>query len=228
MATRLCTGKFQAAVRIQESMTARMEKSALLWLAQRTPNWINSDHLTALGFLAMLAAGGAYSLARWDARWLWVVSALLVLNWYGDSLDGTLARFRNCQRPRYGFYVDHAVDATGTLALLGGLATSGMMSPWVAVGLLVSFYLLFIEVCLATYTLGEFKISAGVFGPTELRLLLIAGNVRAFFSPTVHVFGYDALLFDIGGLCGIVGMLAIFLWQTAQHTIQLYREEPLA
>lgn len=220
--------EFRPATRIQESALASLEKKTLRWLAARTPRAINSDHLTCLGFGAMLAAGAAYAVSALNPQWLWTASALIVVNWYGDSLDGTLARSRKQQRPRYGFYVDHVVDAIGTLALFTGLALSGLMSPWIAVGLLVSYYLLFIEVSLATYALGRFQISVAAFGPTELRLLLIAGNIRAFFAPTASIGGHDFLLFDIGGLCGIIGMTAVFVFQAISHTLQLYREEPIS
>src|SRR3954462_9796191 len=122
---------FNDAKRIQESILARSERRLLIWMAERTPRWINSDHLTALGALGMAAAGASYWAAGWDRRWLFAVVAGLALNWLGDSLDGTLARVRRQQRPRYGFYLDHVLDAFGTSFLLGGLALSGYISPLV-------------------------------------------------------------------------------------------------
>jgi archaetidylinositol phosphate synthase len=219
--------RFRPAKRIHESVLAGVEKKALIWMAKRTPRWINSDHLTSLGLLAMFAAGGAYWAARWDSRWLWVASAAIVLNWLGDSLDGTLARVRDQQRPRYGFYVDHVVDAIGTLALFGGLAASGIMSWTIAAAVVVAYFLLFIEVGLATHTLGEFKISAGMFGPTELRLLLLAGNAKAAAGAHVHLLGQAFLLYDVGGTCAVIGMVSIFLHRTVEHTITLYKQETL-
>ena len=164
--------RFRDAKRIQESFTARLEKKVLLWLAQRTPSWINSDHLTVLGLLSMAGAGAAYWWSKTDRLGLLIVVLCLALNWLGDSLDGTLARFRNRSRPRYGFYVDHIVDAFSALFLLGGLALSDHMSPAIALGLLIAYLLLSIEVYLATYTIGEFKISYFRMGPTELRIVL--------------------------------------------------------
>jgi archaetidylinositol phosphate synthase len=119
---------FQEAKREQVGFLAPMEKRALVWLAHRAPKWINSDHLTALGLLSLFGAGLSYSYARYSHAGLSLATAFLALNWLGDSLDGTLARVRNRQRPRYGFYVDHMVDAFGTFFLLGGLALSGYMS----------------------------------------------------------------------------------------------------
>ena len=111
--------------RIQESFLAGVEKKALIWLAERTPRFINSDHLTALGFAGQLAAGLFYALSRYNRYYLLAVIACLAVNWFGDSLDGTLARVRQQQRPRYGFYLDHMVDTFGAVAMMGGLALSG-------------------------------------------------------------------------------------------------------
>jgi phosphatidylglycerophosphate synthase len=219
--------RFREAKRIQQSFLAIAEKKALLWLAGRTPSWINSDHLTALGLLAMLVAGIGYWWSRTNRAGLIVVIASLAVNWLGDSLDGTLARFRNCPRPRYGFYVDHVVDAFSALFLLGGLALSGYMSPWIALGLLISYLMLSIEVYLASYTLGDFKISYFGMGPTELRILLSVGNAALFWKPISHLAGRTYRLFDVGGTLGIAGMLLILLISVVQNTVRLYRREPL-
>ena len=115
-------------------MLATIEKKTLIWLAQRMPAWVNSDHLTLLGFVAMFAAGLCYWAASCDRADLIAVIVALAVNWFGDSLDGTLARVRNRLRPRYGFYVDHITDAIGTFFLMGGLALSSYMSPYIALG----------------------------------------------------------------------------------------------
>src|SRR3954453_15148739 len=143
--------KFQDAERKQLSMLAALEKRTLIWLAHRLPPWVNSDHLTLLGFVAMIGAGVGYCAASWDKRALLAVTGALAVNWFGDSLDGTLARVRNRLRPRYGFYVDHITDAIGTFFLMGGLALSGYMNPFIALGLLVAYLLLSIEAYLTTY-----------------------------------------------------------------------------
>jgi len=219
--------RFREAKRVQQSFLAGAEKKALLWLAERTPAAINSDHLTVLGLAAMAGAGAGYWWSKTNPAGLAVVILCLAVNWLGDSLDGTLARFRNCPRPRYGFYVDHIVDAFGALFLLGGLGLSGHMSPFVAAGLLVAFLMLSIEVYLASYTLGDFKISYFRMGPTELRLLLCAGNVALLYKSAAHLFGRAWRLFDIGGTVGISGMLLILAISVAQNTAKLYRREPL-
>lgn len=218
---------FREADRAQLSFLASSEKRALLWLAHRMPGWVNSDRLTLLGFAAMFAAGGCYWMASWNSAGLLGVIAALVVNWFGDSLDGTLARVRQRQRPRYGFYVDHITDAIGTAALMTGLALSGYMTPYIALGLLILYFLLSIEVYLATYTIGTFHMSFWKFGPTELRLLLCTGNIALFYWPRVQLFGEEFLLFDVGGVIGVVGMVAMLAWSALRHTIALYRAERL-
>src|SRR5438270_4058413 len=147
---------FQEATRIQQSFVTKVEKRVLLWLAKRTPEKVNSDHLTVLGGVGMFLAGASYGLSRYSHYGLLLSCVFLAINWLGDSLDGTLARYRNRQRPRYGFYVDHVIDAVGTFFLLGGMALSEIMSAPIAIGLLIVYLLLMIEVCLATYTIGVF------------------------------------------------------------------------
>jgi archaetidylinositol phosphate synthase len=218
---------FRPAERHHHSVLASIEKRTLIWLANRMPRWVNSDHLTILGFVSLLAVGLSYWYSRYSRAGLILVMVFFVLNWFGDSLDGTLARVRNRQRPRYGFYVDHVLDACGSLFVFAGLALSGYMSERVAVGLLVAYFLLSIETYLATYTVGKFHLSVGAFSPTELRLLLIAGNIALFFKPVSTLFGRQYLLFDVGGTIGIIGMGVALLWSIVRHTLYLYRAEKL-
>src|SRR5689334_9941630 len=150
---------FQEAERAQFSFLAPVEKRCLIWLANRAPAWIHSDHLTALGLLALVAAGLCYWYSRSNPAALLLVIVCLAVNWAGDSLDGTLARVRNKQRPRYGFYVDHILDALGMSALMAGLALSGYLSLLIAGAFLIAYLLLSIEIYLATYTIGTFHLS---------------------------------------------------------------------
>ncbi|HLH16740.1 MAG TPA: CDP-alcohol phosphatidyltransferase family protein [Bryobacteraceae bacterium] len=219
--------QFVGAPRVHTALTAAAEKRLLIWLARRTPRAVGPDHLTALGFAAQLLAGAAYALAGRDARALALVNVFLFLNWLGDSLDGTLARVREQQRPRYGFYVDHLADAFGALALMGGLACSGFVHAPVAAGMLAGYYVLAIESYLATYTLGRFHLSQGIFGPTELRFLLMLGNAVLFWRPYASLFGRQFLLFDVGGIVAVAGMAAMAVATGARHTAALYREETL-
>src|SRR6266699_1317481 len=220
---------FKSAVRQQESLLAPLEKKTLLWLARRMPAWVNSDQLTLLGFLGMILAGVCYFLAKWNALALIGAVVCLAVNWAGDSLDGTLARVRDKQRPRYGFYVDHVVDSLGALFLLGGLALSSFMSHGIAIGLLIVYLLLSCEVYLATYTLGKFHISYWKFSPTELRILLAVGNLALFLNPGagLTLFGGRYSLFDIGGAVGIVGMALMLAVSVIRHTRALYLAEPV-
>lgn len=197
-------------------------------IAGHLPAWVNSDHLTALGFVSLIGVGASYAYARWSHAGLWLAIAFFVLNWFGDSLDGTLARVRQRQRPRYGFYVDHVLDACGSVFVFAGLAISGYMSERVAVGLLIAYFLLSIEVYLATYTVGKFQLSFAMFSPTELRLLLIAGNIALLRGPNAIIAGKQYLLFDVGGVIGIAGITIALLYSIVKHTTHLYREERLS
>ncbi|HLX42448.1 MAG TPA: CDP-alcohol phosphatidyltransferase family protein [Bryobacteraceae bacterium] len=197
-------------------------------IAGHLPAWVNLDHLTALGFVSLIGVGASYAYARWSHAGLWLAITFLVLNWFGDSLDGTLARVRQRQRPRYGFYVDHVLDACGSVFVFAGLAISGYMSERVAVGLLIAYFLLSIEVYLATYTVGKFQLSFAMFSPTELRLLLIAGNIALLRGPNAIIAGKQYLLFDVGGVIGIGGITIALLYSIVKHTTHLYREERLS
>jgi phosphatidylglycerophosphate synthase len=218
---------FTPAHRINQALTASVEKRALRWMAHRAPRWLTSDQLTLLGLSAQVGAGIGYALSRYNRYALLVVILCLVLNWFGDSMDGTLARVRCQPRPRYGFYVDHMVDIFGSVALMGGLGFSGFLHWQTAIAMLIGFLLLSSESYLATYTLSRFQLSQGIFGPTEIRILLILGNLALVHSPYSTVFGHTVLLFDLGGTIAAVGMFATAIFVTVRHTVQLYREEPL-
>lgn len=216
---------FVPAIRIQRSLVAAAEKRILTWLAIRIPSWINSDHLTLLGFLSQCMVGVCYALSRSNPDMLLVGIFFLALNWLGDSLDGTLARVRNGQRPRYGFYVDHITDTIAAFFLMGGLAISGYVHPGISLGMLVAFLMLSIEAYLATYTLGEFQLSHWKFGPTEIRILLAIGNVSLLKHATIKILDRPVLLFDLSGLIAIAGMGVMLIASVIRHTKQLYKEE---
>ncbi len=213
--------------RVQDSWMARSEKKLLVIFAEHTPRGITPDHLTGLGFLAQVGAGVFYAVAAFNRYALLLVVACLALNWLGDSLDGTLARVRQRTRPRYGFYVDHMVDTLGAVFMMGGLALSGYMHPAIAIGLLIAFLMLSIQSYLAANTLGEFRLSFWRFGPTELRILLAIGNVALLWRPLVHFRGDQYRLFDVGGAIGLIGMMAMLIFFTAQNALRLFREERL-
>ena len=219
---------FTPAVRVQTSLLARAEKTVLVWLANHTPSWISPDALTLLGFVSQCAAGFCYVIARRNSNALLCGVVCLALNWLGDSLDGTLARIRRRERPRYGFYVDHIADTLAAFFLMGGLALSGYIQPGIAVGMLIAFLMLSIESYLATYSLGYFKLSHWKLGPTEIRILLACGNLALLRHSTIKPFGQPVLLFDLGGSIAIVGMALMLVTSTVSHTISLYREEQIS
>jgi len=218
---------FTNARRVNQALTAKLEKRVLMWMAERAPNWVSSDQLTLLGLGAQIGAGVCYALTPYNRRALLLVILCLALNWLGDSLDGTLARVRRQERPRYGFYVDHMVDIVGAVALMCGLGCSGLLHWPVAMAMLITFLILAGESYLATYTLGRFQLSQGIFGPTELRILLVLGNLAALRNPYSTVLGHKMLLFDLGGGIAATAMAALVLMITMRHTAQLYRQEPL-
>ena len=217
---------FRDARRVNQALTARMEKRALTWMAERTPLWVTSDGLTLVGLGAQMGAGICYALTRWDRRALLLAIVCLALNWLGDSLDGTLARVRRQERPRYGFYVDHMVDIVGAVALMCGLGASGLLHWATAMAMLVAFLVLADESYLATYTLSRFQLSQGIFGPTEIRILLAVGNLAALRRPYATVFGHRWLLFDVGGTIAAAAMAMMAIGVAVRHIAQLYRQEP--
>lgn len=219
---------YHDAVRLQTSVLAAAEKRLLVRIAGRLPAWITPDHLTALGGLAMLGAGASYWLSARHSAGLVLAVVCLGVNWFGDSLDGTVARVRGCQRPRYGFYVDHVLDSLGVLFLLAGLGLSGFMTPIAAASVLGAYYLLSIEIYLTTAVRRTFRMGFGGFGPTELRIVLAAGTLALFDHAHLTIAGRRFLLFDVGGAVAATGMMAFFLVTAAQNARALYREEPLA
>jgi archaetidylinositol phosphate synthase len=224
--TSTATG-FRDAVRVQEAITAALERKALAWLARRTPAWIGPDHLTGLGFVAQFLAGVCYLLARWSAFGLLGATIFIAVNWLGDSLDGTLARYRGTLRPRYGFYVDHIIDTFGAIFLMAGLGASGYLHWQVSAAMLTAFLALSIETYLASYTLADFRLSHGYFGPTEIRLLMMMGNAALLFFPRVTLLGGEFYLLDVGGVIAAVAMFGMAIVAAVGHTRRLYDEERL-
>ena len=215
--------------REHRSVLAAVEKRALIAIASRLPPFIHSDHLTGLALAAMGLAGAGYALSRWDTRFLWLAVAALAVNWFGDSLDGTVARVRRTERPRYGFYVDHVLDIVGATLLFAGLAASGFMAPLIALALLVGYLLVSGEVFLATSVQGVFRMSFSGVGPTELRILLAIGTIALFGDPRVDLGTVGRpRLFDFGGLIGVAGMAVTLAVNVVRNTTALARLEPRA
>ena len=218
---------FLEAQRQSTGLLTAIERRALLWLAHRLPRRVNSDHLTALGLVSMFFAGACFAVSGAMPGALLGVPVFLVLNWFGDSLDGTLARVSGHQRPRYGFYVDHILDTFSMLFVIGGLAMSGYMTPIVAAVFLIAYYVLSIEIYLATYCVGRFRMSFWGWGPTELRILLAVGALTLFVKPVVTIFVVTMPLFAVGGIVAAVGLIFTAIISAAGNTRRLYAAEPL-
>src|SRR3954469_14805600 len=200
------------ATREPNFLLARHEKRVLTAIARRLPRWILPDDLTALGVASALGIGIAYLATNADHKWLWVASVLLVVHWLGDSLDGTLARVRGIERPRYGYYLDHLVDAISTACIGIGLGLSPFMLLATGAIIVVAYLMLSINVYLESQAFGRFSIGYGKVGPTEVRLLLIALNTALALGAPLgfHIAGIGMTAFDVVGL-GIAGLMATLL-----------------
>ncbi len=213
--------------RLNLSLLANAEKRLLIGLARRLPLAVHSDHLSLLAFASMLVASAGFVLMRLTPWGSALVAAGLVCNWFGDSLDGTVARVRGHERPRFGYYVDHAIDLAGTTALFVGLAGSGLMTPLLAVAVLAAYLLVSAETYLATHAGGTFRMSWLGFGPTELRVLIVVGTLYAAADPVVRIPGFGTHpLFDAGGAVALPALLLAFLSSSAKQTRALYLQEP--
>jgi phosphatidylglycerophosphate synthase len=219
---------FKDATRVLSSILSPLEKRTLHWLAARMPARVNSDHLTSLALLAMLGAGLSYWLASVTPLGLLLVVVCLAVNWFGDSLDGTLARVRQQQRPRYGYYVDHVLDIVGTAFLFAGLVLGGHVTPVLAMLLLAAYFAVMAEVFLATAARGKFRLAFMGMGPTELRLVLGAGALALIRDPRVAIPGLGSFgLFDVGAAAATAGLTIAFLASGWRNGRALYAEEPL-
>lgn len=213
-------------IREHRSMLASAEKRLLIASARRLPGWVSSDMLTLTAFASMFAA--AYGFASLpDTSWApFVVTLSLAVNWFGDSLDGTLARVRGQQRPRYGYYVDHVIDMAGTAILVAGMAASGWMHATVAAALLAAYFLVAAETYLATHAGGVFRLAFAGVGPTELRIVLAFGAFYVARHPWVDFAGRHLLL-DVSAAFATMGLVLVFVLSAVRTTRDLYRAEPL-
>ena len=214
--------------RTSEFVLAGFERRVLPWLAARLPSWVMPDHLTLLGLIASTSIAVAYMLSNRDARWLWVASGALVVQWFGDSLDGNLARYRKIERPRYGYYLDHLTDAYSTLAIGLGLGLSPYMLLAVGLAIVTSYLILSINVYLETYVFDEFSFSYGRLGPTEVRVLLIGLNTAAFIvgAGQFVLWGIGMTAFDVVGAMIAVAMLLMLLVRAGSNLRKLAALEP--
>jgi archaetidylinositol phosphate synthase len=211
-------------------LLARFERRFLPWVAGRLPRWVLPDDMTALGVAAALGVCAAYQLSNDGRGWLWVASALLVVQWLGDSLDGTLARVRAIQRPKYGYYLDHLVDAISTAAIGIGLGLSPFMLLSVGTLIVVAYLILSINVYLESYALGRFSLGYGYLGPTEIRAILIGLNTALALGLGLdfRLVELDMTVFDVIGLAIAGVMIALLATRVFMNLRELAREEPAA
>jgi archaetidylinositol phosphate synthase len=223
-------GKAVEAEREAGFLLAIPEKRLLRSLAARLPRWILPDDLTVLGVLAALGVCAAYQLSNQDLAWLWVASGLLVVQWIGDSLDGTLARVRKIERPTYGYYIDHIVDAVATAAIGIGLGLSPLMLLSIGTLIVVGYLILSINVYLESFAFGRFNIGYGFVGPTEVRLILIAINtaVALGWGLSFHAFDLRLTALDLFGLAIVAVMCAVLIVRVTKNLRELSRREPAA
>ncbi len=217
--------------RIQTSILNGVEKKILVWLAQRQPKSMTSDILTYIGLLgaALYMLGGW--LSNMDLNFLWISSFGLFLNWYGDSLDGTLARVRNAQRPVYGFFIDHTLDAIAVCMILLGAGFSPLLRMDISLFILSGYLCLSIYTYICTIIKGEFRLTYGFLGPTELRLLLVTINTLYIYMPCMDkhycICRLEMGILDIiGMLIGVVLFLA-YICQQLKDGRALAKQDPL-
>lgn len=217
----------QTHTRIINSLLGSSEKKALIWLAQRMPAWVVPDTLTLLGLFASVVIFVGYALTTYDSRFLWLASFGFVLNWFGDSLDGTLARVRKIERPRYGFFVDHMIDSVDEILIFLGLGLSPFVNFNLACIALIVYMLMSIFVYLGTYVNGVFRISYAGIGPTETRVLAILANTLVFFTgnPLVHLPFASPTLYDILVFLIIILGVVLFTVNSISMAADLSRED---
>ena len=183
------------AVRIQTSILNAIEKKVLLWLAERQPKWMTSDILTYIGSLGAIIIAAGYILSTQNINYLWLSSLGFVINWYGDSLDGTLARVRKTQRPIYGYYIDHTIDAMNEVMIFVGVGLSGLMHLDIALLALVMYLLMTINVSINAHLKKEFKLTYAKLGPTEFRILAVILNTLLILIKPLRELSHSFILF---------------------------------
>lgn len=217
--------------RIQTSILNRAEKVALIWLAQRQPRWVTSDFLTYLGVGGALVYAIGCILASQNIMWLWLASFGMVINWYGDSLDGTLARVRNLQRPVYGFFIDHSLDALTICIMCIGAGLSPMFRLDIALFVLAGYLVLSVYTYITTILKGEFRLTYSSFGPTEFRLVIILINTLYMYTSWSEIefnfYGQHLGVYDVVGFAiGIFLFVAYFI-QFSKDRKVLAEQDPI-
>lgn len=207
------------------SLLSFVEKPALRWLSERMPSWVTPDLLTLIGLLGSFVVGAGYLLCRQNTAFIWLASFGLLLNWFGDSLDGTLARYRKIERPRYGFFIDHTIDSIAEFAILLGVGLSGYVNFTLALFALIAYMMMSIFVFVYTFVSGEFKITFWRIGPTEMRMIVVIANALIFFlgRPSLALLGWRVGLYDAILLLVITLMFGGYLVLVIVKGIELNR-----
>lgn len=215
--------KSDSHTRVNDILLGPLERPALAWLAAKMPSWVTPDILTIIGILGAVVIFVGYVLSDIAPAFLWLANLGFVINWFGDSLDGTLARYRKIERPKYGFFVDHTVDAFGQLLIFAGLGLSPYVTFEFALLALIGYMLVSIYVYVDTYVTGVFKISYGKFGPTEIRAIAILANIIFFFwgTPVVTIGGRDIAVFDLLVLAIALVLILIYVVSTIRRALEL-------
>lgn len=209
-------------------ITTKFERWALPRLAAALPRWMLPDHLTGIGVLGATIIAVGYGLSNRNVHWLWLANAGLIIHWFGDSLDGTLARVRKIERPRYGFYLDHLTDAYSTIVIGIGLGYSPFMLLSVGLAIVIAYLVLSINVYLETHVFGKFRYGYGVTGPTEARIILFGLNLLALTIGPLpfHVIGRGVTVFDVLGAAAALSMGAMLMRRVVRNLRDLARDEP--
>lgn len=224
--------KQEQSKRIQTSVLNGVEKKVLVWLAERQPRWMTSDILTGIGVVGAVVVALGYFLSNYRIEWLWLASLGFVINWYGDSLDGTLARVRKTQRPIYGFYLDHNIDGVTMAIMCVGAGLSDMLNLYIAMAVLAVYLLLSISVYINAHLKGEFKLTYAGMGPTEFRLIMIVVNTLFIFAYSLREWNVNFAVagvsvtfgvFDFIGLAILLVLVLIYL-NNFKHDVKEYAE----
>lgn len=224
------------AVRIQTSFLNALEKKVLVWLAERQPKWVTSDILTYIGTFGAVVIASGYILSAWNINFLWLSSLGFVINWYGDSLDGTLARVRKTQRPVYGYYIDHTIDCINEFLIFLGIGLSGLMHLELALMILALYFMLTINVSINAHLKKEFRLTYAKLGPTEFRVLAVIVNTILVLVAPVRTFAFDFSVFgkavtlhslDLAGILVLVALIVIYLITISKDAHEYAEMDPM-
>ena len=216
--------------RVNDILLGPLERPALKWLASRMPNWVTPDIMTGLGVVASILIFVSYWLSTYDSNFLWLASFGFILNWFGDSLDGNLARYRHIERPKYGYFIDHTVDAFSELMIGLGIGLSPYVRFDIALMALIGYMLMSVYVYITTYVIGVFRISFSKIGPTEFRLMLILANTIIYFvgNPLVELPIGTVTIYDALGIVVAITLFILFIISTITQAIELSKIEAAA